>query len=352
MQVSYFKELDGVRGIAALMVVTFHFFQPFIRHAEPLLRNVSKIAFIGQTGVTLFFVLSGFLITRILLRSKERPAFFSTFYFRRSLRIFPLYFIFLSIYYFIIPLLENSAVVSFNKQWPYWVYLQNFAVTFDWSSAGPKHFWSLAVEEHFYLFWPLIVYFFNRKSLKIIIWSLFPVVLITRFLLLMNGHEVFYFTFTTLDGLALGALLAVQENECRLPGAKKSVFILIGILSVLGLGWGLTSGKAIFFIQVFKLTAIAVAYYAIIALILSVKGGQNPFTQLLSSKPLSFCGKISYGIYVYHVVCIHLVSKFLPGINIVSGFAMSIACTLLIASISYFAIENQFLKLKDRFSYQ
>ncbi len=140
----YFPELDGLRGISALMIIFFHFFQG----VDALEYNlITKILVFGQTGVTLFFVLSGFLISRILLDTKNEENFFRNFYVRRSLRIFPLYYLFLLMIYVLYPLILNNKI-RFEELWYYFIYLQGLAVTFNWPTIGPGHFWSLAVEEH------------------------------------------------------------------------------------------------------------------------------------------------------------------------------------------------------------
>ena len=149
----------------------FHFFQPYLNSDKSgFLYRIAKIAIFGQTGVTLFFVLSGFLITRILLSTKNQDNYFSAFYARRALRIFPLYYLFLAIYFFINPFIHGEQIIPASKQWYYWVYLQNFALTFNWDSAGPMHYWSLGVEEHFYLFWPVLVYFVDTKHISKVIY--------------------------------------------------------------------------------------------------------------------------------------------------------------------------------------
>ena len=164
-KISYIKELDGIRAIAAWMVMFLHFFQ-MLNINTGIFFYINKVAIFGGTGVSLFFVLSGFLITRILISSKLKKNYFKNFYIRRSLRIFPLYFLFLLFYYVAYPLVLNEKFVSFHNQIYYWVYLQNFALTFNWTSVGPLHLWSLAVEEHFYLIWPLLVYLLDIKWLK------------------------------------------------------------------------------------------------------------------------------------------------------------------------------------------
>lgn len=164
MKVNYLKPLDGIRAIAALMVMFFHFFGS-VAASTPLLAAIKKGAVLGQTGVSLFFVLSGFLITRILISTKDSPRYFYNFYLRRTVRIFPLYYLFLVIYYFIRPLLIPEATVpSAGEQAYYWLYLQDFSETFDWLAKGPSHYWSLAIEEHFYMFWPLLVFFLDKAQ--------------------------------------------------------------------------------------------------------------------------------------------------------------------------------------------
>jgi peptidoglycan/LPS O-acetylase OafA/YrhL len=111
----YFKELDGIRAIAALMIMFCHFFQILNNKTAGFL-FINKLANLGGTGVSLFFVLSGFLITRLLLKSKFDKKYFLNFYVRRALRIFPLYYLFLTIYYFIYPYFFNVKITSFKYQ--------------------------------------------------------------------------------------------------------------------------------------------------------------------------------------------------------------------------------------------
>ena len=147
--------LDGVRAVAVLLVICFHFWQVFTYGPYSL---VGKIAMWGQTGVDLFFVLSGFLITGILLDTKGSPSFLRNFYARRILRIFPLYYATLLTIYLIGPLFRWSAWVPENQSLWFWTYLQNLPMTFaPGHVAGPEHFWSLAVEEQFYMVWPFLV---------------------------------------------------------------------------------------------------------------------------------------------------------------------------------------------------
>jgi len=162
-------ELDGVRGIAVLMVIVFHAFWFNQFYFGESVKEVMRFAILGQTGVDLFFVLSGFLITRILLATKGKKYQIRNFYIRRLLRIFPLYYMCLIIFFLVIPLLSNdfsgiNNIFSFHF-WSYILYLQGFTFTFLNQFNGPVHFWSLAVEEHFYIFWPFFVLFFSVSGL-------------------------------------------------------------------------------------------------------------------------------------------------------------------------------------------
>ncbi|NNU34850.1 acyltransferase [Mucilaginibacter sp. S1162] len=215
MSLKYYKELDGLRGVAALMVMFFHFMPDRDITVSPIVHYLHKVGVFGQTGVTLFFVLSGFLITRILLNQKANRHYFRNFYIKRALRIFPLYYLGLVIFYLIIPLIINYAPSPYSSA-PYWLYIQNITDTFMIPSNGPQHYWSLAVEEHFYLFWPLLIYYIAIKNTPRLIAGIVVAALVCRCLLIYFGYGTFYFTFSIMDGLAIGALLAWYEiNQSR-----------------------------------------------------------------------------------------------------------------------------------------
>jgi peptidoglycan/LPS O-acetylase OafA/YrhL len=187
LKIAYYKELDGVRGIAALMVMCFHFFQ-YLDSTNPIILMIKKVSIFGQTGVSLFFVLSGFLITRILIAEKGSKNYFLNFYIRRSLRIFPLYYLYLILVFFFIPIVTNANIPEFTRQIYHWIYLQDFAITFKWDYSGPLHFWSLAVEEHYYLFFPFLVYYLPDKKLLWAILSIVGISVISRFFLYRAGY--------------------------------------------------------------------------------------------------------------------------------------------------------------------
>lgn len=222
----YYDSLTDLRGIAALLVMTMHFFNQLDINM-PLLSVFYELSKIGQTGVTLFFVLSGFLITRILINSKEQSSYFKNFYIRRTLRIFPLYYLFLVLYYYLFPLILE-APVSFESKPFYFLYLQNFAITFQWlANDGPGHFWSLAVEEHFYLIWPFIVFTCPKRALKKLIYIIIFAALIARFYLSYSGHEIMWLTYARMDSLAIGGLLAIYEFDNKINSYSRNFIYVI-----------------------------------------------------------------------------------------------------------------------------
>lgn len=353
MKVSYIKELDGVRGIAALMVMFFHFFQG-LSTVNPFLLTVKKFAFFGQTGVSLFFVLSGFLITRILLSTKENSYYFSHFYLRRSLRIFPLYYLFLVIFYFLIPLIKSAPIQGFYLQVYYWVYLQDFSRTFGWASEGPGHFWSLAIEEHFYLFWPFIIYYLDRKKIIYAIVGIVATAVVTRIILVNYNYEVFYFTFSRMDELAIGALLAVLELNKKLQQGKQNAnrfllsFIIVMIPTLLL--WTFFTGRANPLMQVTKFLFLAFAYFSLIGFVITARNSLY-IKRVLRSRFLLFTGRISYGLYVYHLSCFWLTGYLFESGNVVLNLALRFICTYVVASSSYYLFEQRFLNLKKHFGY-
>lgn len=343
----YIKSLDGVRGFAALSVMFFHFSHIYVLQGNPLKNLIQKISIFGQTGVTLFFVLSGFLITRILLNAKNESQFFSNFYLKRTIRIFPLYYLFLVIYYLVVPIITNSNVAHLYQQIYYWVYLQNFAITFNWDAIGPNHYWSLGVEEHFYLFWPLIVYYLPIKKIQNVIFLLIGVSILLRVILLRLGYPVFYFTFTNLDALSLGALLAIQEKKFGLLSfsAKKFGIVLLILIVPTVLLWVGTEGKGLDIIQTVKPFLLSLIYYCFIGMIIA-KDEAKITSAIFKNGFILYTGKISYGLYVYHPLIYFIYAKYSRIDNYYLNFISCLALSYLLASLSYHFFESKFFVLR------
>src|ERR1700704_885563 len=208
---SRIPELDSVRGMAVLLVLLFHgfIFTP-IRIAPPsgVTRWFLCAAGGGWMGVNLFFVLSGFLITGILLNARNGPRYYRTFYWRRALRILPAYYLVLSV----LVLVTHLGLAERTVGWPFlglsFVYLANVTDLFGVPSQYTV-LWSLAVEEHFYLFWPSAVRWLTRRGLTIACVALIVVCPALRAFYAIRGYEYGGYTWLVADGLAWGALLAI-----------------------------------------------------------------------------------------------------------------------------------------------
>ncbi len=335
--------LDGLRGIAVLMVMIFHF------HWQPLSPFIQKIAIFGQTGVDLFFVLSGFLITRILLVTKHNKNYFNNFYCRRILRIFPLYYGFLILIYFVLPRFNIGNTPPFNHQLWYYLYLQNIPDTFiGIQNDNCGHFWSLAVEEHFYLFWPFLVYYLSPIRLM---WASFGIIILSLIIriILVNFHlEVFYFTPCRFDALAIGALLAYFEYKEKLLAYRKYLLNL-GIFSFILLitTWLFTGAKHLYLLQVIKFPIVATFYFSIVGYA-SIQHPDHIISKILSSRLLLFTGKISYSLYVFHCL---VYSLFENSNYFAFSFFLCFSLTYFIAYLSYEIYEKPFLNLKKYFEY-
>lgn len=328
---NYYPELDGVRALAALMVIFFHMGQMGIRIPGP--------SSFGETGVDLFFVLSGFLITGILLRSPARDwGEVRNFYVRRSLRIFPLYYCYLAL----------ASLLGTTVAWWYWGYLQNIPIALGAPMGNIGHFWSLAVEEQFYLVWPFLVLFLPRRYLQPALWSMLAGTILCRIVLVRLGHvEVYYLTLTRLDGLAAGALLALHHSRGTLARARP-LLLGLGVTSLVLVAWqGLRfHGAGLPVVQVTKFSLFACFYGSAVGLLLTAQ--RNVVTVLLASPPMRWLGRISYGLYVFHPQVLRLTFAYLAHLPMLVRAVAGLAATLAVTLASWHGFERPFLKLKDR----
>ncbi|MBK5272301.1 MAG: acyltransferase [Bacteroidia bacterium] len=357
-QKQYYPALDGLRGIAILLVVFLHNF------------GFMNLFFFGWLGVDLFFVLSGFLITDILLNTVGQPNFLRNFYMRRVLRIFPLYYFALILCLFILPAFPdlhlNVKYYQDNQFWQ-WTYLQNWLYIFK-QPFGTKmllHTWSLAVEEQFYLIWPAIILLIKKpKILLLIVISLLIIVGISRFLL-WSYHikDLAYsslYTFTRIDGLCIGSMLVLVMRIY--PGfIKKYTAAIVLLMAVINFGFYFVNNQhslTLPYLAFVGYTTFAVLFGL---LLYEAAIGQSKIIQILfNNRFLKFFGKISYGLYVYHwPVYILLFSFFQKWLvksfdfnNSIAEMISSIIVTLLalaISVVSYYSLERYFLRLKGKY---
>ena len=327
------------------MVIGFHFYQLFATKPG----FFEKFATLGQTGVDLFFVLSGFLITRILLASKDSAHFFRNFYARRTLRIFPLYYISLLAIFVVLPSFNLIPQVPFKRNVWFWIYLQNIPMTFNLSldsglpKFGPPHFWSLAIEEQFYLVWPFLVARLSRRHLLAVTGAMVLIALSSRLILI--DYAIFYFSLARLDGLAIGAAIALLEKtdaakmaavgrftSLLAGGALVAVFVIDRGHSVLGV--------------VSQSTLFALMYGGIVILLIEKK--MPLFRTFLSHSALRSVGQVSYCMYVIHPFVLTLMKKAGAGYNLWT-VTLAVLIVYLTSWLSWHLIERPFLRLKKHF---
>jgi peptidoglycan/LPS O-acetylase OafA/YrhL len=363
--------LDGLRGVAIALVLAHNF--DIIGAPRGMWAHALDVALnVGWIGVQLFFVLSGFLITRILLHTQDSANYFAGFYARRVLRIFPLYYGTLLVAFVILPLLVNPpagfAQEQAHQAW-LWLYLSNISNMFGFESQVFPHFWSLAIEEQFYLLWPLLVH--RRSPFQVlrlcVAIAVFSV--LVRVALLWHGtdvHAVYTMTFCRMDALAMGAAVAAF---LKMPGAALHVRVYRrrlawGTLALLVAGFVLTHGypRTTYLEQTLGYSWLAFAFALIVLALVSQEpvGGRAPrWEQLLSVTSLRTLGKYSYSMYVFHKPLHDWVG--LPALKKLgmfpepSGtvaiiyFLVLTAVTLLFGAVSYHLIEKHFIGLKRFF---
>ncbi|MFA6149731.1 MAG: acyltransferase [Chitinophagaceae bacterium] len=355
----YIPHLDGIRGIAILLVLFAHFcrFQPFTKLAEG-----------GWIGVDLFFVLSGFLITGILLESKEKANFFKNFYARRTLRIFPVYYLLLVVLLLIIPFtgikLPEGYDYFLKVKLFYFLYFQNNLPTFDgWPpNEMLSHLWSLAIEEQFYLIWPLVIYFCNKK--QIIFFSV--IVILASILLRYSNPEVTFAYFSSLtrfDGLILGGIVAIMIRFHKKVLEQFAPLVFIAV--IIGLGYALWntqwkfSNSNYYFIR-WGYTAISIFWCCILVFSFSAGRFSRLVNLLYNNRFIKYCGKISYGLYLFHMVIYGFFAgtlvSFFRSFKIENldehGLLVSICIlvmTFMVSMFSFKFFESPILKLKARF---
>jgi peptidoglycan/LPS O-acetylase OafA/YrhL len=340
---SYLPELQGLRGLAVLSVVVYH--------CHPRLEGtwLYYASLWGWSGVNLFFVLSGFLITSILLEAREKPRYFHNFYGRRLLRIWPVYVLLLGVVYLNAPWFIGPTVTDAVKAAPWLAYLflvQNlFHLTLP-PAINPT--WSLAIEEQYYFLWAPLVRWLRRP------WMLATLLLsaLVASPLLRHSHYAWLtltHTLIHLDSIAWGSLVAL--GIFTLPLSRR-VWLWMGLGAlVVGIAAAATVAGGTAFLD----SALAVGFTGAVVALIASTGARNPLNAALRRGPLAFYGRISYGLYMIHIsVFIYFgwfdlrMDRYGTAGNL-AIVAFRLAASTAAATALWYGFESQILKLKRYF---
>lgn len=371
--------LDGLRGVAILLVIAVHYLGIYAE-ANPDASAIFHLARGGWVGVDLFFVLSGFLITGILIRTVGREHYYRNFYARRTLRIFPLYYVCLALIFGIgtlVPVFRSEGFqqIASVQGW-LWLYASNIKVAINqqWQTFGLfgggwvelSHLWSLAVEEQFYLVWPALIAVVpagHRLRLTLVA---FLTALLLRLLFIHHDNVIAAYVLMPcrMDALATGAFIAVLADRlggtARLlrwsrPVAMVATFAIALLWTLRGSFWQrdpLVAGVG------FSLVALLAGCLVVFAIALP---REHLLVRCLSSRFLRQIGRVSYGMYFFHFALLKIL--FLPitpverlapilgseGAVIVLRFGIVVVISYALARLSWLVLERPFLELKRHF---
>ncbi|MBL8076556.1 MAG: acyltransferase [Anaerolineales bacterium] len=358
-----YRGLNSFRAFAFLAVFAYH----------------CKLFTPGYLGVQAFFVLSGFLLTPILIDTKKTlppRSFFVNFFGRRALRIFPLSYLYLLLILLICLLIINTKNYSGVREINLFIKQIPWALTYayDFFHASRlyehnyflTHFWSLAVEEQFYLLWPFLIFFVNQKhfkALSLIIIFLGPVLRLLITIVSQSGGfpflgqpidlVIYVLPFSHIDAFAMGGYFALYQTSdktniqtlvllyCSTLLGYVSQYIPTGQIDILSFGYRE-------FLRDQYIWGYSLANFIFAKIIVQIKDGKF-FPLVINNSFLEYLGKISYGLYVFHYPVIWLIGEYNPSMPRIGIALISFLITLVISSISYEIFEKRFLGMKDKF---
>lgn len=361
--------LDGLRGLAILLVFFYHYAGGLQHTAHSKSMHLFGAIFgFGWSGVDLFFVLSGFLITGILFDTQDDPAYYKKFYVRRSLRIFPIYYIFLGVYgllaFFHLDGQFHLGHVAF-------LFYLGYPVTLLWPalqrispSVHFTHLWSLCAEEQFYLVWPWVISTLRKRFL--ILCACGAAISVAPFLrtfFVLHGLNAWEYAFlpSRIDALAVGGLIAVAmraPSKILIERLAAPVFLACSLCAVSVFVLRRTVDHSDALISTVGFTFIAVGYGAL--LVLSIRQG-SWLEWIFSLAVLRIFGKYSYGIYLFHFPLSEFLSPrreaFISTTHsfVIGSITFMVFCllvNLLVAVLSFHLIESPIIGLKKHFEYE
>lgn len=340
---SYIPELQGLRGLAVLAVLLYH--------SHPRLERTPfyGASLWGWTGVNLFFVLSGFLITSILLESRDKPQYFRNFYGRRALRIWPVYLLALAICYLKADWFVGEPVSVAIRTAPWWAYMffvQNLFHLALPPGIGPT--WSLAIEEQYYFVWAPVVRFLRRPWLLACV----LVAALVASPLFRLAHYAWITptdTVTHLDGIAMGSLMALGLYTLNM---SRRAWLIVSLCAMAA---GFIAAGTIAGGTAFLDCALTAGFGGLVLSAIASTGSRNPLSAALRRGPLAFYGRISYGMYMTHImVFIYFgwLDQRMDAYGVAGNLAVvafRLAASTTVATILWYGFESRILKLKRFF---
>jgi len=364
--------LDGLRGLAILLVLAFHIFSRE-RRGLPVLDWFFELLGAGWIGVDLFFVLSGFLITGILLESRGQAGYLTGFYGRRVLRIFPLYYGCAAVVFLVIARLPIPKPIGFYRlhaeQVWVWLYATNIFSSMTGligPSAGPigfGHFWSLAVEEHFYLVWPIVVLAIPRRWIPIAVIAVTLLSLLARCWFVIVRHDplsAYVLTPCRIDGLTIGGLCAVLLRDpvfFEVTIRLSKVIIVVAGIGLIALYTGTRLDFMARSVAIGGFTMLAL-FFAALLVVLATSAEGTLLRRTFECSTLRFFGKYSYGLYALHMFVMGLlIDNRAMGAAFARAFhsqtmggwcleVLTFLASVAAAYASWHLFEKHFLKLK------
>jgi len=360
----HFPNLDGLRFFAFFFIFMYHcYFQFSWANGENyLISGFLKLWENGDLGVNFFFTLSGFLITYLLLAEEAKNGMFSikNFYWRRTLRIWPLYYVTLVFGYFGFQFLLKMVQVTIDESaniWYYVFFLGNFNSIINGAptSGSLSVLWSLAVEEQFYLFWPILLIVFKRYRMQLFAFLIFISIILKA--IYFDNHDIlFYHTLSVMSDLVVGSWLAwwsfnkkLIQNETHSSSLKTNVLIyLLGFVLIL-------FRKEIFVGHVMIILERLLLSLFFAYIIYDQTFAKKSLFKVSNFKTISFWGKFTYGLYCLHIPAMVFTEGFamIGGVHLTAWWTIfgktisTLLLSLVFCRISYRFLESPFLRLKD-----
>jgi peptidoglycan/LPS O-acetylase OafA/YrhL len=323
---TYIPAIDGIRAIAVILVLLSHWLPGF-----------SWLYNWGAAGVYVFFFISGFVITSGLIKEKGKNGSINiaSFFKRRMARIWPIYFIALAF-----------AALFMGLEHPIYhvFFLSNILFSFTSGSHFPVHFWSLSVEQQFYLLWPLVFMLLGVRNRMVVCLAFCLIGILSRWAFLSAGNApaAIYMPTSNFDAIAYGALLAIIKSEIRFD-ISKSIRINVLLLSIFTMSTLMCLSHEYGRMAINTLAPVPIAGITFFAISSCWVNGVT--SRILSFPPLVFVGKVSYGVYLYHLFIGYLLWPHMSDMNIAFFITTAFLVTLIISTISWYLIEKPIIGL-------